>query len=61
LAGWIADTDIDTYTPSQLILVDHDTLAQYWEAFGHISFYRRVPIERIMEADDDHLGERLTL
>ncbi len=47
LTGCIADG----YTPSQLILVSHDTLAQYWEAFGHISFYKRVDIEQFLTAD----------
>jgi hypothetical protein len=30
---------------SQLILISHDRLAQYWETFGHVSFYQRVKIE----------------
>ncbi|KAJ4338110.1 hypothetical protein N0V95_008145 [Ascochyta clinopodiicola] len=35
----------DTYMTSQLILVSHDRLAQYWETFGHVSFYQRVNID----------------
>lgn len=35
----------DTYMTSQLILVSHDRLAQYWETFGHVSFYQRVDID----------------
>lgn len=35
----------DTYMTSQLILISHDRLAQYWETFGHVSFYERVNIE----------------
>ncbi|KAH3911076.1 hypothetical protein HBI56_000820 [Parastagonospora nodorum] len=34
----------DTYMTSQLILISHDRLAQYWETFGHVSFYQRVNI-----------------
>jgi hypothetical protein len=30
---------------SQLILISHDRLAQYWETFGHVSFYQRVNME----------------
>ncbi|KAF1914025.1 hypothetical protein BDU57DRAFT_531842 [Ampelomyces quisqualis] len=36
----------DTYMTSQLILISHDRLAQYWETFGHVSFYQRVDIEK---------------
>ncbi|KAL8960134.1 MAG: hypothetical protein Q9193_003113 [Seirophora villosa] len=32
----------DKFIPSQLIMVDKNTLAQYWEDFGHVSFYQRV-------------------
>lgn len=35
----------DTYMTSQLILISHDRLAQYWETFGHVSFYQRVNID----------------
>lgn len=35
----------DTYMTSQLILVSHDRLAQYWETFGHVSFYQRVNLD----------------
>jgi hypothetical protein len=46
-----ADTSVDVYIPSQLILISHDTLAQYWEAFGHISFYKRVDIDKFVNID----------
>ncbi|KAF2132444.1 hypothetical protein P153DRAFT_284742 [Dothidotthia symphoricarpi CBS 119687] len=36
----------DDYMTSQLILISHDRLAQYWETFGHVSFYERVDIEK---------------
>lgn len=35
----------DDYMSSQLILISHDRLAQYWETFGHVSFYQRVNID----------------
>ncbi|CBX94687.1 similar to F-box domain protein [Plenodomus lingam JN3] len=35
----------DNYITSQLILISHDRLAQYWETFGHVSFYQRVKID----------------
>ncbi|SLM35517.1 Protein of unknown function DUF3506 [Lasallia pustulata] len=38
-----------SYIPSELIMMSHDRLAQYWVEFGHISFYSRVNI-------DDYLG-----
>lgn len=40
----------DRFISSQLIMISHDSLAQYWEDFGHISFYKRVNI-------DDYLTE----
>ncbi|KAF1990343.1 hypothetical protein K402DRAFT_370265 [Aulographum hederae CBS 113979] len=36
----------DAFTASQLIIVGRDTLAMYWEEFGHISYYHRVDIEQ---------------
>jgi hypothetical protein len=38
----------DQYTPSQLIMISHDTLAQFWEGFGHISYYRRVDLDALI-------------
>lgn len=35
--------------PSQLILISHDRVAQYWEDFGHISFYQRVDIGELLK------------
>lgn len=34
---------------SQLILISHDRLAQYWVGFGHISFFERVDIDRFLK------------
>ncbi|KAF3004372.1 hypothetical protein E8E13_009884 [Curvularia kusanoi] len=39
----------DTYMTSQLILISHDRLAQYWETFGHVSFYQRVNIDDFLK------------
>lgn len=36
----------DKYIESQLILISHDRLAQYWVGFGHISFFERVDIDK---------------
>jgi hypothetical protein len=41
-----SNTYTDDFTTSQLILISHDRLAQYWEAFGHVSFYQRVDIDQ---------------
>jgi len=38
----------DKYMESQLIMVSHNRLAQYWVGFGHISFFERVDIEQFM-------------
>ncbi|KAH6620543.1 hypothetical protein C7974DRAFT_415745 [Boeremia exigua] len=35
----------DNYMTSQLLLISHDRLAQYWETFGHVSFYQRVNVD----------------
>lgn len=35
----------DNYMASQLILISHNRIAQYWETFGHVSFYERVDID----------------
>lgn len=32
----------DKFVSSQLILISNDLLAQYWECFGHVSYYKRV-------------------
>ncbi|KAK3720101.1 hypothetical protein LTR37_003924 [Vermiconidia calcicola] len=55
----------DSYTPSQLIMISHDTLAQFWEDFGHISYYKRVDLEALMrftvlrQTSSSQLRERL--
>lgn len=42
----------DEFVPSQLIMISPDRLAQYWIPFGHVSFYERVEIEKLMECDE---------
>jgi hypothetical protein len=34
---------------SQLILISPDCLAQHWIEFGHISYYRRVDIDSLLQ------------
>jgi hypothetical protein len=41
--------DLDDFRASQLILISHDRLAQYWETFGHVSFYQRVDIDSLIK------------
>ncbi|KAF2747455.1 hypothetical protein M011DRAFT_494258 [Sporormia fimetaria CBS 119925] len=36
----------DGYMASQLIIISPNRLAQYWETFGHVSFYERVDIDQ---------------
>ncbi|PMD12000.1 hypothetical protein NA56DRAFT_58259 [Hyaloscypha hepaticicola] len=43
----------DKYIESQLIMVSHNTLAQYWVGFGHISFYERVNIDQFLSPAND--------
>ncbi|RAL62955.1 hypothetical protein DID88_004044 [Monilinia fructigena] len=45
--GQIANVGYENpkYIETQLIMISHDTLAQHWEPFGHISFFRRVNID----------------
>ncbi|KAK2056523.1 F-box domain-containing protein [Colletotrichum caudatum] len=48
--GHVAGTGFldDKYIESQLMLISHDRLAQYWVGFGHISFFERVNIEEFV-------------
>jgi hypothetical protein len=41
----------DDFMLSQLILISENELAQYWETFGHVSFYRRVDIDQFTKVD----------
>ncbi|KAI9706503.1 MAG: hypothetical protein M1836_003509 [Candelina mexicana] len=40
----------DKFIPSQLIMISPDRLAQYWEDFGHISYYERVNIDDLAKS-----------
>ena len=50
-----ANIGLDKYIATQLILISHDRLAQYWidDEFGHISLYERVDIERFLDPAND--------
>ena len=39
----------DQYTPSQLFLISHNRLAQFWEGFAHISYFERVDIDALLQ------------
>ncbi|KAK5050964.1 hypothetical protein LTR84_003523 [Exophiala bonariae] len=39
----------DEFIPSQLIMVNHNLLAQYWVPFGHISYYQRVDLDKLID------------
>ncbi|KAF2814931.1 uncharacterized protein BDZ99DRAFT_187383 [Mytilinidion resinicola] len=39
----------DDFIASQLILISHDRMAQYWETFGHVSFYERVDVDQLIK------------
>jgi hypothetical protein len=43
--GKLTFFETESYMTSQLILISHDRLAQYWETFGHVSFYQRVDVD----------------
>ncbi|OMP81653.1 hypothetical protein BK809_0002646 [Diplodia seriata] len=40
----------DEFISSQLIMISHDRLAQYWVPFGHISFYQRVDVDALLNS-----------
>ncbi|KAH7327204.1 F-box domain-containing protein [Rhexocercosporidium sp. MPI-PUGE-AT-0058] len=46
----------DKYIESQLIMISHDRLAQYWVGFGHISFYERVNIDDFLSPTNDTIS-----
>lgn len=48
----------EKYIDSQLIMISHNRLAQYWLGFGHISFYERVDIDGFL---DPTARERITM
>ncbi|KAE8353982.1 hypothetical protein BDV28DRAFT_147539 [Aspergillus coremiiformis] len=38
----------DTFIASQLILISPDCIAHYWEAMGHISYFRRLDVDELI-------------
>ncbi|KAK4172079.1 hypothetical protein QBC36DRAFT_338690 [Triangularia setosa] len=48
--GHVASTGfvLDSFIESQLLLVSHDRLAQYWIEWGHVSFFERVDVDRFL-------------
>ncbi|KAI5458237.1 hypothetical protein BGZ63DRAFT_416631 [Mariannaea sp. PMI_226] len=38
----------DTWVDSQLLLISHDRLAQYWIGFGRVNYYQRVDIDQFI-------------
>ncbi|KAJ5735377.1 uncharacterized protein N7483_000502, partial [Penicillium malachiteum] len=39
----------DSFNPSQLVLISPDFIAHYWEVMGHVSYYRRVDIDSLIQ------------
>ncbi|KAJ6021767.1 hypothetical protein N7540_007271 [Penicillium herquei] len=39
----------DSFITSQLVLISTDFIAHYWEAMGHVSYYRRVDIDSLIQ------------
>jgi hypothetical protein len=39
----------DDFLSSRLFLISHDCIAQYWERFRHISFFKRVDIDQFLD------------
>ncbi|KAJ5574397.1 uncharacterized protein N7459_008824 [Penicillium hispanicum] len=39
----------DTFIASQLILISPDYMGHYWEEMGHVSYYRRVDIDALLQ------------
>ncbi|KAJ5919807.1 hypothetical protein N7454_009642 [Penicillium verhagenii] len=39
----------DTFITSQLILISPDYIAHYWKEMGHVSYYRRVDIDTLIQ------------
>lgn len=44
-----SDCHTDEFIPSQLIMVNHDLLAQYWLPFSHISYYQRIDLDKLVD------------
>jgi hypothetical protein len=44
-----SDCFTDEFIPSQLFMVNHDLLAQYWLPFDHISYYQRIDLDKLID------------
>lgn len=40
----------DSFTDSQLILISPDCVAHYWKEMGHVSYFRRVNIDALLQS-----------
>ncbi|PGG97765.1 hypothetical protein GX51_07146 [Blastomyces parvus] len=51
--GHIASTNFrdDKFIPAQLFLISHDCMALFWEELKHVSYYRRVDIDGLVNQD----------
>ncbi|PGH13890.1 hypothetical protein AJ80_06159 [Polytolypa hystricis UAMH7299] len=56
--GHIASTNFrnDRFIPSQLILVSPDCIAHFWTELKHISYYRRVDVEKLVRCEENEGG-----
>jgi len=46
----------DAFMKAELILVSHNCLAQFWVEFGHVSYYKRVDMDRFLNVDDGEVA-----
>ncbi|EGE82379.1 F-box domain-containing protein [Blastomyces dermatitidis ATCC 18188] len=51
--GHIASTNFrdDKFIPAQLFLISHDCMALFWEELKHVSYYRRVDIDGLVNQE----------
>lgn len=40
---------LDIFIQSQLILISTDLMAHYWKEMGHVSYFRRVDIDALLQ------------
>jgi hypothetical protein len=49
LETFAENQSLDIFIQSQLILVSTDLLAHYWKEMGHVSYFRRVDIDALLQ------------
>lgn len=49
IGAMLTGSTTDAFVPSQLIMISPDLLAQYWVNMGHISYYRRVDLDEVIQ------------